>query len=169
MNAPHPGHFVRHAAEVMLVLAEAVDELSEEEEEDGHGGAVHHRAGAPRRHEQPVQRVREAEKLVERHALLRPLLHRLAPAAATAAARRLLRHYCPPDSSTGFLPSDDARASGLSRPWHWIPNNPRRGGVSSKVEARSSPPVAGLLPLDLILRRATTVQCAADYFWPGSH
>jgi hypothetical protein len=77
----------------VLVLAEAVDELAEEEEEDRHSGAVHHGARAPRSHEQPVQRVREAEQLVERHALLRPLLDRVAPAGAGggggAAAPRL--------------------------------------------------------------------------------
>jgi hypothetical protein len=56
--------------EVMLVLDEVVDELSKEDEEDWYGGVVHHRADAPRRLEQLVQRVHEAEKLVERHTLL---------------------------------------------------------------------------------------------------
>jgi hypothetical protein len=54
----------------MLVLDEVVDELSKEDEEDWYGCVVHHRADAPRRLEQLVQRVHEAEKLVECHTLL---------------------------------------------------------------------------------------------------
>jgi len=124
------GHLVRHAAEVVLVLAEAVDELAEEEEEDRHGGAVHHGARAPRRHEQPVQRVREDEQLVERHALLRPLLDGVAPAATAgagaAAAPRLrlpriaLRHCHAPPSFSGRLFFLATRELAASRPWHWI-------------------------------------------------
>lgn len=61
--------------------ADDVDELAEEDEEDGHGGAV--RAGAQRahRHEHAVPLVREREQLQERHLghLLRRLL--LLPAA----------------------------------------------------------------------------------------
>jgi hypothetical protein len=47
MNATHPRHFVRHATEVILVLAKVIDELSKEDEEDLHGGAMHHRTGTP--------------------------------------------------------------------------------------------------------------------------
>uniref|UniRef100_A0A0A9HLG4 Uncharacterized protein n=1 Tax=Arundo donax TaxID=35708 RepID=A0A0A9HLG4_ARUDO len=56
---------------------------------------------------------------MERHALLRPLLHRLAPAAAAAAAprlrlRRLLRHC------RAFSPALPRDTRPPSRPWHWI-------------------------------------------------
>jgi hypothetical protein len=132
------GHLVRHAAEVVLVLSEAVDELAEEEEEDGHGGAVHHGAGAPGRHEQPVQRVREAEQLVERHALLRPLLHRLAPTAAAAPRLRLprvLRHCRDALFSAGRLFPHDTRGGALTLTALASDLN-TRGGRRGRLEAQ---------------------------------
>ena len=62
--------------------ADDVDELAEEDEEDGHGGAVRAGAQRPHGHQHAVPPVREREQLQERH--LGRLLRLLLPAAAAA-------------------------------------------------------------------------------------
>lgn len=68
------GDFIGHGSEIHLVLAEAVDEIAEEEEEDGHGGAVDDGAQGSGEHEEAVEAVGEGEELVEGEGLLLLLL-----------------------------------------------------------------------------------------------
>lgn len=55
------GDLIRHLAEVHLVLTKAIDEFSEEEEEDRHGSAMDNSTQASGGHEDPVPLVSEGE------------------------------------------------------------------------------------------------------------